>query len=236
VLETDFPTEPKFDFLPTPERPSSVAAFLAIQEGCDRFCSYCVVPYTRGAEYSRAPAAVLDEARRLIALGAREITLLGQNVNAYSADGCGFGELLRRVAALPGLERLRYTTSHPLSVDATLIEAHRDVPNLMPFLHLPLQSGSDVILEAMNRKHTADDYRRVVDQLRAARPALALSSDFIVGFPGETDADFAATLKLVDEIGYAQAYSFKYSRRPPVCAGRSPRPSRKSGWRRCKTC
>jgi tRNA-2-methylthio-N6-dimethylallyladenosine synthase len=227
VLDTDFPVESKFDLLPESGSPQGVAAFLSVQEGCDKFCTFCVVPYTRGAEFSRPVEAVLAEARRLVAAGAREITLLGQNVNAYhgaAPEGgtWGLGRLLRALAGLPGLVRLRYTTSHPLDVDEELIAAHRDVPQLMPFLHLPVQSGSDRVLQAMNRRHPAATYRRVVDRLRAARPDLALSSDFIVGFPGETDADFAATLALVREVGYAQAFSFKYSPRPGTPAAGLP--------------
>jgi len=227
VIETDFPAEDKFDHLPEQSAPQGVTAFLTVQEGCDKFCSFCVVPYTRGAEQSRPAAAVLTEARRMIAQGSREITLLGQNVNAWhgaAPDGSiwGLGRLLRAMAALPGLARLRYATSHPRDMDDTLIEAHRDLPMLMPFLHLPVQSGSDRILAAMNRKHTADDYRRLVDRLRTARPDLALSSDFIVGHPGETDADFAATLALVRSVGFAQAYSFKYSPRPGTPAAGAP--------------
>jgi len=219
VLDTDFPVEAKFDFLPEQAAPHGASAFLTVQEGCDKFCSFCVVPYTRGAEFSRPVADILAEARRLLAGGAVEITLLGQNVNAYhgeDADGrtWSLGRLIRALAELPGLARLRYTTSHPLEMDDDLIAAHRDVAVLMPFLHLPVQSGSDRILEAMNRRHTADRYRRIVGRLRAARPDLALSSDFIVGHPGESDADFRATLKLVADIGFAQAYSFKYSPRP----------------------
>ena len=214
VLDTEFPVEPKFDFLPQSNAPSSVSAFLSVQEGCDKFCTFCVVPYTRGAEFSRPRDAILAEARRLIENGARELTLLGQNVNAYHGAAGGLGGLIRDLAALPGLLRLRYTTSHPLDMDDELIAAHGDVPALMPFLHLPVQSGSDRILDAMNRRHSADDYRRIVDKLRNARPDIALSSDFIVGFPGETDADFEATLALIRETGFAQAYSFKYSPRP----------------------
>jgi len=219
VLDTDFPAEPKFDFLPEPSGTGGVSRFLSVQEGCDKFCTFCVVPYTRGAEYSRPAAAVLAEASQLVALGAREITLLGQNVNAYRGDSpngesWGLGRLIRALAAIPGLLRIRYTTSHPRDVDTELIEAHRDVPALMPFVHLPAQSGSDRILRAMNRGHRVADYRSTVERLRAARPDLALSSDFIVGFPGETDADFEATLALVRAIGYAQAYSFKFSARP----------------------
>ena len=219
VLDTSFPAEPKFDYLPDAVAAPGVSAFLTVQEGCDKFCTFCVVPYTRGAEYSRPAAQVIAEARRLAAAGAREITLLGQNVNAYHglAPDSGewrLGDLIRGLAEIPGLDRLRYTTSHPRDVDDGLVAAHRDVPELMPFLHLPVQSGSDRVLDAMNRRHTADQYRRTVDRLRRARPDLALSSDFIVGFPGETDADFHATLDLVAEIGYVQAFSFKYSPRP----------------------
>ena len=219
VLDTEFPVEPKFDFLPQEETPQSVSAFLSVQEGCDKFCTFCVVPYTRGAEFSRPAGSILDEARRLIAGGAREITLLGQNVNAYHGAGphgqdWSLGKLIRALAELPGLERLRYTTSHPGDMDEELIEAHRDVPALMPFLHLPVQSGSDRVLAAMNRRHAVADYRRIIDRLRAARPDIAVSSDFIVGFPGETDIDFDATLALVRDIGFAQAFSFKYSKRP----------------------
>ncbi len=219
VLDTEFPAETKFDFLPESSAPQGIAAFLSIQEGCDKFCTFCVVPYTRGAEFSRPADAVIAEARRLVAQGARDITLLGQNVNAYRgptpAGGVwGLGRLIEALAGIPGLARLRYTTSHPLDVDEELIAAHRDVPQLMPFLHLPVQSGSDRVLAAMNRRHTADDYRATIDRLRKARADIAFSSDFIVGFPGETEEDFAATLGLAREIGYAQAYSFKYSPRP----------------------
>jgi tRNA-2-methylthio-N6-dimethylallyladenosine synthase len=208
----------KFDFLPPPSV-QGPAAFLSVQEGCDKFCSFCVVPYTRGAEYSRPAAAVLAEARGLVERGVREITLLGQNVNAYHGAGVaggdwGLGRLIAAIAEIAGVERIRYMTSHPRDMGDDLIAAHRDVGQLMPFLHLPVQSGSDPILAQMNRQHTADDYRRLVDRLRAAQPDLALSSDFIVGYPGEGDADFAATLALIDDIGFAQAYSFKYSRRP----------------------
>jgi tRNA-2-methylthio-N6-dimethylallyladenosine synthase len=219
VLDTEFPPEPKFDYLPESTAPQAVSAFLSVQEGCDKFCTFCVVPYTRGAEFSRPAAAVIAEAERFIASGAREITLLGQNVNAYHGDGVdgvvwGLGRLIRALAALPGLERLRYTTSHPRDMSDELIEAHRDVEKLMPFLHLPVQSGSDRMLEAMNRGHTIDEFRRIIDRLRAARPDISLSSDFIIGFPGESDDDFAATLALAREIGFAQAFSFKYSKRP----------------------
>jgi tRNA-2-methylthio-N6-dimethylallyladenosine synthase len=227
VLDTDFPAEPKFDALPAVAAPQGVSAFLSIQEGCDKFCTFCVVPYTRGAEFSRPAAAVLAEARRLVAQGAREITLLGQNVNAYhgaapEGGSWGLGRLVRGLAEIPGLVRIRYTTSHPRDVDDELVAAHRDVPQLMPFLHLPVQSGSDRILEAMNRRHGADEYRRIIERLRAARPDIAFSSDFIVGFPGESEADFAATLALVREIGFAQAYSFKYSPRPGTPAAGMP--------------
>ncbi|MCM8734926.1 tRNA (N6-isopentenyl adenosine(37)-C2)-methylthiotransferase MiaB [Azospirillum sp. A1-3] len=219
VLNTDFPAESKFDFLPEEAGAQGVSAFLAVQEGCDKFCTFCVVPYTRGAEFSRPADRILAEAKRLVAGGTREINLLGQNVNAWHGDGpdgttWGLGRLIRQLAEIDGLERIRYTTSHPRDMADDLIRAHAEVPQLMPYLHLPVQAGSDRILAAMNRKHTADDYRRLVDRLRTAKPDLAMSGDFIVGFPGESDADFAATLKLVTEIGYAQAYSFKYSPRP----------------------
>ena len=228
VLDTDFPAESKFDHLPT-DRANAQGrdggnggrmAFLTVQEGCDKFCTFCVVPYTRGAEYSRPAADVLAEASRLAAQGVREVTLLGQNVNNYHGVGVGpdavwgLGRLIAEVAGIEGIERIRYTTSYPADVDEDLIAAHRDVAVLMPFLHLPVQSGSDAILKAMNRRHDNDDYRRLVDRLRDARPDLGLSSDFIVGFPGETEADFAATLKMVEDIGFVQAYSFKYSPRP----------------------
>jgi tRNA-2-methylthio-N6-dimethylallyladenosine synthase len=223
ILDTDFPAEPKFDYLPAVSAASGASAFLTVQEGCDKFCTFCVVPYTRGAEYSRPAADVIAEARRFVEGGAREITLLGQNVNAYhgaAPDGeeWGLGELIRALARIPGLARLRYTTSHPRDIDDGLIAAHRDVPQLMPFLHLPVQRGSDRVLAAMNRRHGADQYRRTVERLRQARPDLALSSDFIVGYPGESDLDFAATLDLVRDIGFAQAFSFKYSRRPGTLA------------------
>jgi tRNA-2-methylthio-N6-dimethylallyladenosine synthase len=227
VIETDFPAEDKFDHLPDAASPQGITAFLTIQEGCDRFCSFCVVPYTRGAEQSRPAAAVIAEARRLVAQGAHEITLLGQNVNAWHGAAPGDGtwglcRLLRELADLPGLLRLRYTTSHPRDMDDALIAAHRDVPTLMPFLHLPVQSGADRVLAAMNRRHTAADYLRLIERLRAARPDIALSSDFIVGHPGETATDFAATLGLVRAVGFAQAYSFKYSPRPGTPAAAAP--------------
>jgi tRNA-2-methylthio-N6-dimethylallyladenosine synthase len=215
----DFASQDKFDRLPAQTSQNGVSAFLTIQEGCDKFCTFCVVPYTRGAEHSRPVSEIIEEARRLVAAGAADITLLGQNVNAYAGDdGSGqparLGELMTQLADLDGLSRIRYTTSHPRDVDDALIAAHGDIEKIMPYLHLPVQSGSDRILEAMNRKHTADDYRAIVARLRAARPDLALSSDFIVGFPGETDRDFDHTMDLVRDITYAQAYSFKYSPRP----------------------
>jgi tRNA-2-methylthio-N6-dimethylallyladenosine synthase len=227
VLDTEFPPESKFDFLPESVEPQGISAFLSVQEGCDRFCSFCVVPYTRGAEYSRPVEQVVAEAARLVARGARELVLLGQNVNAYHGAGpdgatWGLGRLVRRLAEIDRLARIRYTTSHPLDVDDALIDAHREVDRLMPFLHLPVQSGADRILAAMNRRHDADFYRRLVDRLRAARPDLALSSDFIVGYPGETDADFAATLRLIDDVGFAQAFSFKYSVRAGTPAAGAP--------------
>jgi tRNA-2-methylthio-N6-dimethylallyladenosine synthase len=219
IVNTDFPVENKFDLLPETTAAGGPSAFLSVQEGCDKFCTFCVVPYTRGAEYSRPAVQVLSEARRLVAGGAVEITLLGQNVNAWHGDApaggtWGLGRLIRALAEVPGLARIRYTTSHPRDMDDDLIAAHAEVPQLMPFVHLPVQSGSDRILAAMNRKHRADDYRRIVDRLRAARADLALSGDFIVGFPGETDADFEATLRLVRDVQHASAYSFKYSARP----------------------
>jgi tRNA-2-methylthio-N6-dimethylallyladenosine synthase len=222
VIETDFPPEDKFDHLPESATPQGVTAFLTIQEGCDKFCSFCVVPYTRGAEQSRSAATIIKEARHLVSQGAHEITLLGQNVNAWHGDGWGLGRLLRELAGIENLLRLRYATSHPRDMDDDLIAAHRDLPMLMPFLHLPVQSGSDRILAAMNRKHTADDYRRIVDKLRHARSVLALSSDFIVGHPGETEADFEATMTLVRDVTFALAYSFKYSPRPGTPAAGAP--------------
>ncbi len=228
VLDTEFPVESKFDHLPEAVASQGPSAFLSIQEGCDKFCTFCVVPYTRGAEFSRPVGEVIAEAERLAAAGAREITLLGQNVNAYhgapppnsaGARPWGLGRLIRRLAEIEGLDRLRYTTSHPRDMDDELIAVHGQVEKLMPYLHLPVQSGSDRILEAMNRRHSADDYRRAVERLRRARPGIALSSDFIVGFPGETDSDFAETLRLITDIGFAQAYSFKYSARPGTPAG-----------------
>ncbi|MDP2121164.1 MAG: tRNA (N6-isopentenyl adenosine(37)-C2)-methylthiotransferase MiaB [Hoeflea sp.] len=223
VVETDFPAEDKFDGLSaTPEkaiRARGVAAFLTVQEGCDKFCTFCVVPYTRGAEVSRPVGRILEEAERLAQAGVREITLLGQNVNAWHGKGAdgrewGLGELIRRVATIDGIDRIRYTTSHPRDMDEALIEAHRDLPELMPYLHLPVQSGSDRILKSMNRRHTAEDYLRLVEKIRLARPDIALSGDFIVGFPGETDADFEDTMRLIAEVNYAAAFTFKYSIRP----------------------
>jgi len=231
VLDTDFPAEAKFDFLPDVSTsvggPNAAtggnsAAFLTVQEGCDKFCTFCVVPYTRGAEYSRPAVDVLAEASQLAARGVREITLLGQNVNNYhgvtdagaDAGNWGLGRLIAEAAGIDGIERIRYTTSYPADMDDALIAAHGDVPELMPFLHLPVQSGSDTVLKAMNRRHSADDYRRLVERLRGVRPDIGLSSDFIVGFPGETDVDFAETMALVEEVEFVQAYSFKYSPRP----------------------
>ncbi len=218
LVDTDFPVEDKFSALPARKVTRGPAAFLTVQEGCDKFCAFCVVPYTRGAEVSRPVARLLEEARGLVAQGVRDITLLGQNVNAYHGAGpdgaWGLARLLRELAQVEGLARLRYTTSHPNDMEDDLIAAHGDLPQLMPYLHLPVQSGSDRILKAMNRKHTAGDYLRLVDRIRASRPDILLSSDFIVGFPGETDADFAATLDLIRTVGFGMAYSFKYSARP----------------------
>jgi tRNA-2-methylthio-N6-dimethylallyladenosine synthase len=219
VIDTDFPVEKKFDFLPDAAAPQGVIANLTIQEGCDKFCSFCVVPYTRGAEASRPVAGIVAEARRMVAQGTREIALLGQNVNAYHGEGpdgriWSLARLLSALAEIEGLSRLRYTTSHPSDMTEELILAHRDNPALMPFLHLPVQSGSDKILAAMNRKHKADDFRRIVARLREVRPDMAFTSDFIIGHPGESDADFAATMALVRETGFALAYSFNYSARP----------------------
>jgi tRNA-2-methylthio-N6-dimethylallyladenosine synthase len=231
ALDTDFPAIDKFDALPQTKSAEGPTAFLTVQEGCDKFCTFCVVPYTRGAEYSRGVAQIEAEARRLVDLGVREITLLGQNVNAFHGLGpdgkiWGLGRLIRQLARIPGLRRLRYTTSHPRDMDDELIAAHAEVEKLMPYLHLPVQAGSDAVLEAMNRGHNTDDYRRLVARIRAARPDIALSSDFIVGFPGESEQDFQATLDLVGEIGFAQAFSFKYSARPgtPAAAARKQVP------------
>ncbi|MCJ2075245.1 tRNA (N6-isopentenyl adenosine(37)-C2)-methylthiotransferase MiaB [Methylobacterium sp. E-041] len=218
VVDTEFPVEDKFDHLPA-RRTAGVSAFLTVQEGCDKFCAFCVVPYTRGAEVSRSVAAVVAEAEKLAAGGVREIGLVGQNVNAYHGLGADGGaatlaDLIRAVARVPGIARIRYTTSHPNDMGDDLIAAHAEIPALMPYLHLPVQSGSDRILSAMNRRHTGDAYRRIIDRVRRARPDIALSSDFIVGFPGETDAEFADTMRLVSDIGFESAYSFKYSPRP----------------------
>ena len=222
-VDTEFPLDDKFDRLAAPSaaatRARGVAAFVTVQEGCDKFCTFCVVPYTRGAEVSRPVGKIVAEVERLVASGVREVTLIGQNVNAYHGDGAdgrtwSLARLLERVSAIEGIERLRYTTSHPRDMADDLMAAHRDLPKLMPQLHLPVQSGSDRILAAMNRRHTRADYLQTVARLKAARPDLALTSDFIVGFPGETEADFAETLGLVDEIGFSGAFSFKYSPRP----------------------
>lgn len=223
VVETEFPLEDKFESLPAPDRRKTLArgptAFLTIQEGCDKFCAFCVVPYTRGSEFSRPLARIVDEARGLAEAGVREVTLLGQNVNAWHGEDASgrpatLGALIRALARIDGIERLRYTTSHPRDMDEELIAAHGDVAKLMPYLHLPVQSGSDRILDLMNRQHTAETYLDIIARIRAARPDVALSSDFIVGFPGETETDFEATLALIREVKFAQAYSFKYSPRP----------------------
>lgn len=218
VTDTDMPVETKFAALPRRRR-SGPSAFLTVQEGCDKFCTYCVVPYTRGAEISRPYNDLVDEAQRLVDAGAKEITLLGQNVNAWTGEDAkgrrvGLEGLIRALADLPDLRRIRYTTSHPNDMTDALIAAHAEMPKLMPFLHLPVQSGSDRVLKAMNRSHTSADYLRLLDRVRRVRPDIALSGDFIVGFPGETDAEFAETLALVDAVAYAQAFSFKYSPRP----------------------
>ncbi len=223
AIETEFPVEDKFAALPDPKpamiRARGISSFVTVQEGCDKFCTFCVVPYTRGMEVSRPVARIIDDVKRLADNGVREITLIGQNVNAFHGEGengepWSLGRLLHRLAGIPGILRVRYSTSHPRDVDDALIEAHRDIPAVMPFVHLPVQSGSDRILEAMNRKHTAADYARTIDRFRKVREDIAFSSDFIVGFPGETEEDFSATLALVRQISYAGAYSFKYSPRP----------------------
>ena len=223
VVDTDLPIDDKFGFLPAPKpaaiRGRGISAFVTIQEGCDKFCAFCVVPYTRGAEFSRPVTALVSEIERLADAGVRDVTLIGQNVNAYHGEGpdgqiWGLARLMHRVAEIAGIARIRYTTSHPRDMEDDLIAAHRDLPQVMPFLHLPVQAGSDRILAAMNRKHTADEYRRLIERVRKARPDIALSSDFIVGFPGETEADFAETLRLVEDIGFASSYTFKYSPRP----------------------
>ena len=223
VVETEYAIEDKFEHLPQPRKAEvarrGVTAFLTVQEGCDKFCTFCVVPYTRGSEVSRPVAQILAEAERLAEAGVREVTLLGQNVNAWHGEGpdgreWGLGRLLFRLAEIPGIARLRYTTSHPRDMDDELIAAHGDLPMLMPYLHLPVQSGSDRILKAMNRQHKAADYLKLLDRIRAVRPDIAMSGDFIVGFPGESDQDFEDTMRLVEEVRYASAYSFKYSPRP----------------------
>jgi tRNA-2-methylthio-N6-dimethylallyladenosine synthase len=218
VVDTEFPVESKFDHLPLPEA-TSVSAFLSVQEGCDKFCHFCVVPYTRGAEYSRPVADVIKEAKHLVSIGAKEINLLGQNVNGYHGKGpngsdWSLGRLIFALAEIDGLLRIRYTTSHPLDMHEELYKAHAEIPQLMPFIHLPVQSGSTRILEAMNRKHTASEYLKIIEKLHAARSDIKFSSDFIVGYPGESPQDHADTIKLVKEVGYIQAYSFKYSPRP----------------------
>jgi tRNA-2-methylthio-N6-dimethylallyladenosine synthase len=225
ALAADFAAEDKFDALTAERAPTGVTAFLTVQEGCDKFCTFCVVPYTRGAEFSRPVEAILVEARQLADKGVREVTLLGQNVNAYGKDRGiegGLAGLVRQLAKIDGLDRIRYTTSHPRDMDEDLINAHGEVAELMPYLHLPVQSGSDRILKAMNRQHKAEDYLRLLERIRAVRPDLALSGDFIVGFPGESDKDFEATLQLVRDAQYAAAFSFKYSRRPGTPAAAMP--------------
>jgi len=228
-LAADFAADLKFDALPAMRAVTGVTAFLTVQEGCDKFCTFCVVPYTRGAEYSRPVEAILAEAEHLAAKGVREITLLGQNVNAYAGEG-GLAGLAQRLAKVPGIARIRYTTSHPRDMDEALIAAHGELDALMPFLHLPVQSGSDRVLKVMNRGHTGDHYLRLVERIRAARPDIALSGDFIVGFPGESDREFEQTLELVAQVRYAQAFSFKYSARPgtPAAAlpGQVPEPAK----------
>ncbi|GEO81382.1 tRNA (N6-isopentenyl adenosine(37)-C2)-methylthiotransferase MiaB [Pararhodospirillum oryzae] len=226
AIDTSFPADPKFDFLPQPSV-QGPTAFLAVQEGCDKFCAYCVVPYTRGPEASRPVAAILDEARHLAQGGVREITVLGQNVNAYHGEGPDgrpwtLGRLLEALAAVPGIARLRYTTSHPRDMGDDLVIAHRDNPALMPFVHLPVQSGSDRVLAAMNRGHDRATYLRLIDRLRAARADLSFSSDFIVGHPGETEADLEATLSLIDAVGFVHSYAFKYSPRPGTPSAAHP--------------
>ena len=227
AVAADFAPDEKFDTLPKGRETSGTSAFLTVQEGCDKFCTFCVVPYTRGAEYSRPLLAVIDEAKDLAAKGVRELVLLGQNVNAYNgADAAGAASTLARLAYaladIEGLDRIRYTTSHPRDMSDDLIAAHRDLPALMPYLHLPVQSGSDKILKAMNRSHTAADYLRLIEKIRKARPDMAISGDFIVGFPGETEADFEETLTLISQVEYAAAYAFKYSKRPGTPASAAP--------------
>jgi tRNA-2-methylthio-N6-dimethylallyladenosine synthase len=221
-LSADFAADEKFDALPAERQVNGVSAFLTVQEGCDKFCTFCVVPYTRGGEWSRPPEQIEDEAKRLADQGVREVTLLGQNVNAYDGGGYTLAKLVRRLAKIPGLDRIRYTTSHPRDMGDDLIAAHGELPELMPYLHLPVQAGSDKILKAMNRDHTAESYIRLIEKIRAARPDIAMSGDFIVGFPGERDGDFEKTLELVREVGFASAFSFKYSRRPGTPASAMP--------------
>ncbi|MFL6822271.1 MAG: MiaB/RimO family radical SAM methylthiotransferase, partial [Xanthobacteraceae bacterium] len=231
VVDTEFPVEDKFDVLKAPSREAirarGVSAFVTVQEGCDKFCTFCVVPYTRGAEVSRPVMKIVAEVERLADAGVREVTLIGQNVNAYHGEGPNgvpwmLGRLLERVTDVPGIARLRYTTSHPCDMDASLIAAHRDLPGLMPYLHLPVQSGSDHVLKRMNRRHTRTAYLETIARVRTAQPNMAFSSDFIVGFPGESEEDFRATLSLVEEVGYANAFSFKYSPRPGTPAADMP--------------
>jgi tRNA-2-methylthio-N6-dimethylallyladenosine synthase len=231
VVDTEFPVEDKFDVLKAPSREAirarGVSAFVTVQEGCDKFCTFCVVPYTRGAEVSRPVMKIVAEVERLADAGVREVTLIGQNVNAYHGEGPNgapwtLGRLLERVADVSGIARLRYTTSHPCDMDASLIAAHRDLPGLMPYLHLPVQSGSDYVLKRMNRRHTRTAYLEAIARVRTAQPKMAFSSDFIVGFPGESEEDFRATLSLVEEVGYANAFSFKYSPRPGTPAADMP--------------
>ncbi|KRA56123.1 (dimethylallyl)adenosine tRNA methylthiotransferase [Caulobacter sp. Root655] len=221
-LSADFAADEKFDALPAERQVNGVTAFLTVQEGCDKFCTFCVVPYTRGGEWSRPPEQIEDEAKRLADQGVREVTLLGQNVNAYDGGGYTLARLVRRLARIPGLDRIRYTTSHPRDMGDDLIAAHAELPELMPYLHLPVQAGSDKILKAMNRDHTAESYVRLIEKIRAGRPDIAMSGDFIVGFPGERDGDFEKTLELVREVGFASAFSFKYSRRPGTPASAMP--------------
>ncbi|AYV45870.1 tRNA (N6-isopentenyl adenosine(37)-C2)-methylthiotransferase MiaB [Caulobacter flavus] len=221
-LAADFAADEKFDALPAERHVTGVTAFLTVQEGCDKFCTFCVVPYTRGGEWSRPVNDIVEEAKRLADAGVREVTLLGQNVNAYDGDGSTLAKLVRKLATIDGLDRIRYTTSHPRDMGEDLIEAHGELPQLMPYLHLPVQAGSDKILKAMNRDHTAESYVKLIERIRAARPDIAMSGDFIVGFPGERDGDFEKTLELVREVGFASAFSFKYSRRPGTPASAMP--------------
>lgn len=228
VINTDFPADEKFDGLPQDSQVRGPSAFLSIQEGCDKFCTFCVVPYTRGAEYSRSATSILEEARKLVGNGAIEISLLGQNVNAYHGEGpdgkiWSLARLIEEMATIDGLKRIRYTTSHPRDMDEDLIRAHGDIEALMPYLHLPVQSGSNSVLKAMNRKHDRDLYFRIIDDLRSARKDMSFSSDFIVGFPGESDQDFEDTMDMVRRVNYAQAYSFKYSARPGTPASKMPK-------------